>query len=481
MKKDEVLGGRYKLLRHLGSGGMAVVWQAEDLQNGSLVAVKCLRTRSELLDSLDEDEAHSEMRRMRGRFRREGSLLGRLRNRSIPELYDQGAHASEPYLVMRYVAGKPLHLFLDQYTPTNEVSAAIGVQIAEALACAHDLPVVHRDLKPYNLIIDENGVVVLIDFGIAKPLWPGVTDYTQHGSTVGSRGYEAPEQILERQITPKTDLYALGCVLYHLLTGHPPFSGDGLKHQHVHAEPIPPTFHVGHIPAELDELVLKLLAKEPEDRPECARTVAEVLRRHAPRPGDAAPSPRLEPDPTRPLRLPDEYDLPAEPVTTAPVIKPSGRRRGSVFLSRRMFQEVVAEAEAEIESGDPASAVDKLVELLPAARRDWGIFDPWVRAALRVAANGMRIAGRCKEAIALYEALAVRAEGSGGPDDLADHLEGTLGAAECRIPFGDLLPAAAARAVVLGELARVTGPRARVLEERCREVGLELEELGFEA
>lgn len=481
MKKDDVLGGRYKLLKHLGSGGMAVVWQAQDLRDEKLVAVKCLRTNSDLLESLDEGEAHDELRRMRGRFRREGALLGRLRNRSIPELYDQGTDGSEPYFVMRFVAGKPLHRFLDQYTPTIEVGAAIGVQIAEALACAHDLPVVHRDLKPYNLIIDESGVVVLIDFGIAKPLWPGVTDYTQHGSTVGSRGYEAPEQILERQITPKADLYALGCVLYHLLTGHPPFSGDGLKDQHVHAAPLPPTCHVGHIPAELDDLVLKLLAKEPDDRPEDARTVAEVLRTYAPRPGDVAPSPRLEPDPTRPLRLPDEYDLPATPATPVAAAGPSRRHRSSGFLSRRLFQEVTATAETELDSGEPATAVDKLVELLPAARRDWGLIDAQVRTALRVAANGMRIAGRCKEAIALYEALALPSEGSADPDELADHLEGTLGAAECRIPFGDLVPAAAARAMVLEALPRIRGPRAQVLAERCREVGIELEELDFEA
>ncbi|MFJ9884295.1 protein kinase [Streptomyces sp. NPDC091287] len=478
MKKDDVLGGRYKLLDRLGSGGMGVVWQAQDLRDDRrAVAVKCLRAEGDLLASLDDDDAHAELTRIRGRFRREGALLGQLRHRSIPELYGQGTFGSEPYLVMRLVDGMALHTFLDRYTPTVEVAAAIGVQIAEALAHAHDLPVVHRDLKPYNLIIDRGGVVVLIDFGIAKPLWPGVTDYTQSGSTVGSRGYEAPEQILERQITPQTDLYALGCVLYHLLTGHPPFSGDRLRDQHVHDAPIPLTCHIAHIPAELEALVLGLLAKEPQDRPASARAVAAVLRRFAPRPGDVAPSPRLEPDPTRPLRLPGECAPPVPATKPTPVTTTNRRHRGSGFLSRRVFEELTAEAEAETDSGEPAGAVDALAELLPAARRSWGAFDPRVRAALRVAANGMRVAGRCREAIALYEALAVRPEGSVDPDDLADHLEGVLGAAECHIPFGDLLPAAAARTMVREALPRVGAARAQLLAERCREVDAELKEL----
>ncbi|MFF3158535.1 serine/threonine-protein kinase [Streptomyces sp. NPDC057910] len=482
MKKDDVLGGRYRLLDRLGSGGMGVVWQGEDLRDaGRPVAVKCLRAVGELLVSLEGDDAHAELTRIRGRFRREGALLGRLRHRGIPELYGQGTFDGEPYLVMRLVEGMALHTFLDRCTPTVEVAAAIGVQIAEALAHAHDLPVVHRDLKPYNLIIDGDGVVVLIDFGIAKPLWPGVTDYTQSGSTVGSRGYEAPEQILERQITPKADLYALGCILYHLLTGHPPFYGERLRDQHVHDVPIPPTCHIGHIPDELEALVLKLLAKEPQDRPADARAVAEILRQFAPGPGDAAPSPRLEPDPTRPLRLPDAYAAQVEPV--APKVAPRSNRghREAGFLSRRMFQELTGWAAAETDSGEPASAVGKLSELLPTARRSWGAFDPQVRAALRVAANGMRIAGRCQEAITLYEALAAVPAGGVHPDDLADHLEGVLGAAECRIPFGDLLPAVAARAKVLEALPCVAGARAVLLAEWCRELGTELEELRFEA
>lgn len=481
MKKGDVLGSRYELLKRLGSGGMADVWTAVDLREGRLVAVKCLRMDTALLDSLDEGEADAELKRMRGRFRREGALLGRLRHRGIPELYGQGVHHGDPYLVMRLVEGEGLHTFMDLHTLTIEVCAAIGIQIADALACSHDLPVVHRDLKPYNLVIDKTGVVVLLDFGIAKPLWPGVTDYTQHGSTVGSRGYEAPEQILERQITPKTDLYALGCVLYHLLTGHAPFSGERLKDQHVHDTPLPLTCYLGHIPDELEALVLQLLAKEPEDRPAGAREVAEVLRRYAPLAGDPAPTPRLEPDPTRPLRLPVEYayDRAAVPEAPKPVVS-SRRRQGGTFLSRRAFDDSVERARSESISGAPEGALDALVALLPSARRDWGASAQAPRTALRIAADGMRVVGRYKDAIALYEDMIRLTQDSTDPEDTADCLEGSLGAAECQIPFGDPFPALETLALVVAALPRLSDHRARTLDVRCREVALELKELDFD-
>ncbi|WP_327654337.1 serine/threonine-protein kinase [Streptomyces sp. NBC_00483] len=482
MQKGYVLGGRYELIEHLGSGGMAHVWRTKDGRSGREVAVKFLRTNGDSAAASTDDEIHSELDHARGRFRREGALLGQLRHRGIPELYDQGVDHGDPYLVMRLVEGKALNDFMDQYTLTVGACAAIGVQIADALACAHDLPVVHRDLKPYNLIIDEYGIVVLIDFGIAKPLWPGVTDYTRHGSTVGSRHYQAPEQLLERQITPKTDLYAFGCVLYHLLTGHMPFSGDRLTDQHVHDLPLPPTCHVGHLPDELEELVLRLLAKRPEDRPADAREVAEVLRRYAPRPGDPAPDPRLEPDPTRPLRLPDDaqYERPTAPGSPRPAA--SARRRRAAFLSRRTFDEAVARARAETDSGEPKGALDALVELLPAARRDWGASDQATRAALRVAADGMRVVGRYRKAVELYERMARPPRDGEAPEDLADRLEGTLGAAECQMPFGDPFPALEALAHVIGALAErpeLPVPYARRLEVRCREVAFELRQLEF--
>ncbi len=479
MESGDVLGNRYELLKVRGRGGMADVWEAEDLLQRRQVAVKFLRADRGPSDSLDEAEWHTELERMRGRFRREGALLGKLRHRGIPEFYDQGTHCSEPYIVMRLVKGKDLHRFLDQYTPTIAVAAAIGFQIADALACAHDLPVVHRDLKPYNLIVDEDGIIVLIDFGIAKPLWPGVTDYTPDGSTVGSRGYEAPEQILERQITPKTDLYALGCILYRLLTGRPPFSGERLRDQHVHDKPVPPSHYVAHIPPELEALTLKLLEKEPDDRPEDARVAREVLRGYAPREGDPAPSPRLEPDPTGLLRMPDSYQLPT--AVAAPQVAPVRRGRRTVtFLSRRSFKDLCVQAQSEIDTGDPGDVLDSLADILPAARRDWGASDPHVREAYRLAADGMRIAGRCTQALSLYDDLVRQSQNSLDPSDVADCLEGRLGAAECRIPFGELLHALQTLTAVVAALPGLSEERAAVLAGRCREVGLELTELGFD-
>ncbi|MEV7783475.1 protein kinase [Kitasatospora sp. NPDC088351] len=477
MEPGDILGNRYKLLRPRGRGGMAEVWEAQDLIEPRRVAVKFLRPDRGPSDSLDEEQWCAELERMRGRFRREGALLRKLHHRNIPELYGQGDHHGDPYIVMRLVEGKNLHEFLELYTPTVEVAAAIGHQIADALACAHDLPVVHRDLKPYNLIIDEDGMVVLIDFGIAKPLWPGVTDYTPLGSTVGSRGYEAPEQILERQITPMTDLYALGCVLYRLLTGRPPFIGEGLRDQHVHALPYPPSHFVGHIPPELDELTLRLLAKNPDGRPESAQVVSAVLRAHAPRVGAPAPSPRIEPDPTKPLRVPASA---GSPELSAPPAAIQRRRRASTFLSRRSFQEARIEARAEIDTSDPGDAVERLASLLEAARRDWGTSDLHVRAAYLVAADGYRVAGDCATAMTLYEELVVLAQDSDDPSDVADWLEGTLGAAECRIPFGELRDALGALAVVLEALPRIDEERAFHLRRRCREVGIELSELGYD-
>ncbi len=478
MKPGDVLEDRYELTKLIGKGGMAEVWQARDLQVQRRVAVKFLRPDQDPAGIEDEEGWFANLTALRGRFRREGALLGRLRHPGIPELFSQGSHGTDPYIVMRLIDGVSLHHFLERHNPTFGAAAAIVAQAADALIHVHSLPVVHRDIKPYNLLIAQDGIVALIDFGIAKPVGSHATPYTRHGSTVGSRGYQAPEQILERQVTPKTDLYALGCVLYELLAGRPPFTGDRLADQHLHQVPLPLLVHAPHVPAELAEITLQLLEKDPDRRPANATIVREVLSGYLPQPGDPAPSPRFDPDPTRPFRERGERWPPAAQISPDPAPGPARGRRAASWLSRREVEATLQAAEDELVSGDLGTGAARIVELVPAAQRQWGRADPLARAVRKKAADSLRVAGDCGRAGILYQELADMAQGSDDPAGQADRAEGLLGAAECQIPFGDLAPAMDAIAFALRVLAELPPGAARHLAGRCREVGLELAELG---
>ncbi|MGO9782549.1 MAG: protein kinase domain-containing protein [Streptosporangiaceae bacterium] len=478
MKPGDVLENRYELTKLIGKGGMAEVWEARDLQAQRRVAVKFLRPDQDPAGIEDEEGWFENLTALRGRFHREGALLGRLRHPGIPELFSQGSHGTDPYIIMRLIEGISLHHFLERHNPTVGAAAAIVAQAADALAHVHSVPVVHRDIKPYNLLIAQNGTVVLIDFGIAKPVSRHATPYTRHGSTVGSRGYQAPEQILERQVTPKTDLYALGCVLYELLAGRPPFTGDRLADQHLHEVPFPLLAHAPHIPTELEEITLRLLEKEPDRRPANAAIVRDVLSGYLPRPGDPAPSPRFDPDPTRPFRERAERWPPVAPISPDPAPGPARVGRAGSWLSRRQVQAALQAAENELVSGDLGTGAARVVELVPAAQRQWGRADPLARAVCKKAADSLRVAGDCGRAGILYQELADAVQCSDDPADQADLAEVLLGAAECRIPFGDLAPAMEAIATALRVLAELPLGPARLLAGRCREVGLELAELG---
>ena len=478
MKPGDVLGDRYELAKLIGKGGMAEVWEARDQQVQRRVAVKFLRPDQDPGGIEDEEGWFENLTALRGRFRREGALLGRLRHPGIPELFSQGSYGTDPYIVMQLIDGVSLHHFLERHNPTVGAAAAIVAQIADALVHVHSLPVVHRDIKPYNLLVAQNGVVVLIDFGIAKPVSRHATPYTRHGSTVGSRGYQAPEQILERQVTPKTDLYALGCVLYELLAGRPPFTGDSLADQHLHEVPLPLLVHAPHIPDELGEITLQLLEKDPDMRPANAAVVRDVLSGYLPQPGDPAPSPRFDPDPTRPFRERAERWPSVPQISSDPPPGPARSGRGASWLSRREVEAALQAAEDELASGNLGTGAARIVELVPAAQRQWGRADPLARAVRKKAADSLRVAGDCGRAGILYQELADIVRGSDDPADQVDLAEGLLGAAECRIPFGDVAPGAGAIAFALHVLAELPPGAAPHLAGRCREVGLELAELG---
>lgn len=473
-RAGDVLRGLWELRSLLGKGGMAEVWSAVDTRSGHRVAVKFLRPDTEDLRHLDTRELHAEIEALRGRFRRESGFLRELRHPGIPEFFGDGTHRGLPYFVMRLVEGKTLHAFLTEYAPLPPSSAAAVVaQVADALVCAHTKPLVHRDLKPHNIMLSADGSAVLIDFGIAKPLGTDATSYTRQGSTLGSRGYQAPEQILAKEPTDRTDIYALGCICYELFTGSRPFvaaDDHTLNDMHLKAAPLAPSLHGAHLEPELDELILSMLAKAPQDRPD-AKEVRDAFRLLAPRRGAPAPRPRLVPDPTAPFRL-------SRPMPRVAEVQSCGEDAGEQWLDRAEVEELCEAASAEIAAGNPADAVRRLAGLAPRARAEWGVRRPLVSRVWRVAADGLRLAGQCGEAATLYDGLAGDLVPSRGDDGVLARATARLRAAECRLAYGR--PDAALRVLDECRSLAATLPEAMAakLIEVCDEVAVDLDERG---
>jgi serine/threonine protein kinase len=269
--------GQYDLTHELGRGGMGVVWAAYDRDHGRDVAVKLLAPRG-------YGAEHSTLER---RFLREARITSRLAHPGIPAVHDHGSHEGELYLVMDLVPGRALDAVLESEGPLSvEHAAEVARCVADVLAYAHGQHVVHRDLKPSNLMITPDRQIKVLDFGVAAALepQPGETRFTAANATPGTVLYMAPEQALGRTV-PASDLYSLGCVLYELLTGVPPFTAASpfmVYHQHAH-DPVPPLAERrSGVPAGLRTLVGALLEKKPADRPSSAAEVAALLTAWAP-------------------------------------------------------------------------------------------------------------------------------------------------------------------------------------------------------
>ncbi|MEV8307358.1 protein kinase [Streptomyces flavidovirens] len=433
----DLIDGCYELRESLGKGGMAQVWRARELSCDREVAVKFLRHDAEALNCLDPYEREAELAVRNARFRREAGLLGTLDHPGITELYGSGTHQAVPYIAMSLVDGVSLRTFLDEHSPLPVATAvAVAMQAADAMACAHTLPVVHRDLKPPNLMIDHEGVVVVIDFGIAKPLRSDATRYTAHGSTLGTRGYLAPEQLLEREPTTRTDVYCFGCIFYELLTGRPPFplgEESGLTDKHLNEEPLPPSMFAAGVPRAVDDLVLRMLAKQQEQRPSFEEVLA-VLAPLAPRPGDPEPRPRTHPDPTAPLRSPRE-----KAPRPAPATEPAGTEPAEEeWLDLRAVERLCTQAESEAACGEPGEAAVRLRSLTERARKEWGDRRPVVRRVWQGAAEGLRLVGDFGSAARLYEAIGTDLVHGDGPDERAARTVSSLRLAECRLAYGEL-------------------------------------------
>ncbi|MDX2818817.1 serine/threonine-protein kinase [Streptomyces sp. PA03-5A] len=285
---------RYRLEEPLGRGGMGEVWRAADQVLGRAVAVKLM------LGDADAEAA--------GRFRLEARTAARLNHPHVVSVYDFGSHDGQLYLVMELVNGRSLAQELAAHSPVDSVRASdIGAQAAAGLAAAHRQAVIHRDIKPANVMVTVEGTVKIADFGIARFADEASRALTATGRVMGSSGYLAPERALGRPAEPASDVYALGCVLYELATGRPPFVGEtplAVIHQHVDAAPVPVRQLNPAVSGALADYILSLLAKDPGRRP-TADQIADWLAASAgqhPERRSATPA-GIEPTPT--ATLPD--------------------------------------------------------------------------------------------------------------------------------------------------------------------------------
>lgn len=260
---------RYSRLGRLGGGGMGEVYLAHDALLGREVALKVLR------------EPHAGSGEFVERFRREARHAAALSHPNIVEVYDAGETADgEPYMAMEHVPGGTLRdRLLERGALPPRTAAAVTLQIAEALSAAHQRGVIHRDVKPENVLVTENGDVKVADFGIAKAA--DATAMTQTSLVLGTVRYLSPEQAIGQPVSPASDLYSLGVVLYEMLTGEVPFQAEGpiaIAMKHLSQEPASLCELAPAVPASLNALTLKLLEKDPEKRYRSAEELAEDLK-----------------------------------------------------------------------------------------------------------------------------------------------------------------------------------------------------------
>jgi tRNA A-37 threonylcarbamoyl transferase component Bud32 len=483
--------GRYELIEEIDSGGMGVVWRGYDTVLDREVAVK--RIRPDVIDSPAQAE---ELAR---RFQREARITARIGHHGVPQVFDavlDGDSYDGLYLVMEYVRGIPLHAVIAAATDEDGAgtlpvswAASIAAQICTVLSYAHAIPAVHRDLKPDNVLLAADGTVKVLDFGIAKVLRTDVTRLTATGSQMGTTRYMSPEQVDGGQVTPLSDLYALGCVLHELLTGQPVFDGDSdyrLMRQHMDTAPTPVRELRPDVPAELEALVLDLLAKVPEERPADAYEVYERLAPHLPVPGaterypvgDAAPA--GTPDPTVVYRRPN---APLRPTATAlvapeaapPVAVPPVAARPDTALGNAI-QDAYAHSAALADEGRFTQAADILRSALAPAAAALGPQNPRVLGLRQQRAAILMAGGDFRRARAEFDALAADYALVQGPAS-PGALECRKNAAHCRANLGETTAALTEFRAVLDLVSEKSdvSPTARELR---RQIGLVLSSEG---
>jgi serine/threonine protein kinase/Tfp pilus assembly protein PilF len=267
--KGELFAGRFELIEELGSGGMGKVYRAFDKKIGEEVALKLLHPEI----ALDERTVH--------RFRNEIKLARRITHKNVCRLHELHEEGKTLFITMEYVPGQDLKgLIREAGALSTGKTISIAKQVVEGLAEAHDLGVIHRDLKPQNIVVDKAGLAKIMDFGIARSL--RAAGMTAEGMIIGTPEYMAPEQVEGQETDQRTDIYALGAILFEMVTGRPPFEGDSalsVAYKHKNELPFPPRKLNAQIPEPFNQLILRCLEKEKENRYQSAdELLADLIR-----------------------------------------------------------------------------------------------------------------------------------------------------------------------------------------------------------
>jgi len=268
MKINDLIKNRYRIIELLGEGGMAFVFKAKDEQLERFVAIKTLKP------------SYLENENFVTRFKREAQTAANLNHPNIVQIFDWGVEENEPYFVMEFIEGTTLSTVIskNKKIKINDV-LHIGVQVSSALQAAHESNLVHRDIKPGNIMITPNGRIKVTDFGIVS-IQNEDSDMTKSGTILGTANYISPEQAQGSSVSSKSDLYSLGIVMYEMLSGRTPFIGEtpiSIATQHLTEKPRPLIEFVEKIPSGIDKIILKLLNKKPESRFKSAEDLRAAL------------------------------------------------------------------------------------------------------------------------------------------------------------------------------------------------------------
>jgi tRNA A-37 threonylcarbamoyl transferase component Bud32 len=441
-----VIASRYELSTIIGQGGMGQVWTAYDQRLDRRVAVKLLRP-DRMAAGTDADE-------MRRRFVRECRVTAQVDHPGLVTVHDAGSDDEDLFLVMQYVEGADLSDHLAEHDPYPwPWAVSVAAQLCAVLAAVHAVPIVHRDLKPRNVMVKPDGTVTVLDLGVASVIDVDTTRLTHTGSPIGSPAYMAPEQAMGGAVGPYTDLYALGVLLHELLSGNVPFAGStalGVLHRHLYEEPVPVRRLRPEVPERLEELVLRLLAKDPQSRPAGAQDVYEHLLPLLPSRG-ATVGPL---DPTRPFLRPHApwpdraTGLAATPLAQQP---PVPAERPDVAAA-------VDEVKRLLGEGGITQAVDILGSILPAATVEHGEHSPVVRILRKQYASTLMDDGQYRRALPELRRLAEDRAAEAGPGD-PQALAFRYDAAQCLEQLGEATAALAEYRAVLPyhEAGQLTG------------------------